>query len=80
MRRTNWQGLVKSGKATGKPTLVHIVSQKLSELKTYDGKYNKIIQLVSDPFFLVACYEEINGKAGALATRRGGESLSDGLN
>lgn len=68
-------GLVKSPKATAKPTLVHIVSQKLSEFKTYDGKYNKIIQLVSDPFFLVACYEEINGKPGRIRDRR-----LDGLN
>lgn len=79
MRRTNRLGLVKSPKASAKPTLVHIVSQKLSEFKTYDGKYNKILQLVSDPFFLVACYEEINGKPGRL--REGvGQRCLDGLN
>jgi len=74
----NREGEVKSPKASTNPTLAHIVSLKLSEFKTHDEKYNKFTQLLADPFFLVACYEEIKGKAGNM-TRGAKKETLDGL-
>lgn len=70
----NRVGQVKSAKATTNPTLAHIVSLKLSEFKTHDEKYNKLTQLLADPYFLQACYEEI--KKGNM---RGKKETLDGL-
>lgn len=39
-----------------------IVKQKLNY--TNEGKIYKCLEILSDPFFLVACYEEIKGKKG----------------
>lgn len=73
----NRDGQVKSPKASTNPTLAHIVSLKLSEFKTHDEKYNKFTQLLADPFFLVACYEEI--QKGANMTRGAKKETLDGL-
>lgn len=61
-----------------KPTLATIVAEKLSSYQTHDGKYNRIMQLVTDPLFLVACYEEIKGKPGNMTKGIKRETL-DGL-
>lgn len=74
----NRDGKVKSIKSSANPPLANIVSLKLDEFKTYDAKYNKIIQLISDPFFLVACYEEIKGKPGNMTRGIKKETL-DGI-
>jgi hypothetical protein len=42
--------------------------------------YNNIIkQILSDPYFLIACYEEIKGKPGN-TTRGVGKTTLDGIN
>lgn len=74
----NRDGEVKTVKASANPPLARIISQKLSKFITYDAKYNKFIQLLSDPSFLVACYEEIKGKAGNMTRGIKKETL-DGL-
>ena len=70
-------GEVKTKKSAN-PPLAYIISQKLNEYKTHDAKYNKVIQLLSDPFFLIACYEEIKGKPGNMTNGANKETL-DGL-
>lgn len=77
--KKNRDGKVKSTKSTANPPLANIISLKLGELKTYDEKYNKIIQLISDPYFLYACYEQIKGKPGNM-TRGINKQTLDGLN
>lgn len=71
-------GEVKLSKSTANPPLAQIISLKLSEFETHDAKYNKFIQLLSDPYFLVACYEEIKGKPGNM-TRGAKKETLDGL-
>ena len=60
-------GLVKRIKVSAKPPLAHIISVKLSEFRTRDGRYNKFTQLLSDPYFLVACSLEIKGQGGKMS-------------
>lgn len=74
----NIDGKVKLNKSAANPPLVQIISLKLSEFKTHDAKYNQIIQLLSDPYFLVACYEEMKGKPGNMTRGTKKETL-DGL-
>lgn len=62
-----------------KTSLTTIVAQKLSDFETHDLKYNKIIQLITDPYFLIRCYEEIKGKPGNM-TRGASKETLDGLN
>lgn len=63
-----------------KPTLANIVASKLNDLLTHDMKYNNIVtQLISDPFFLIACYNEIKGKPGNM-TKGIGNTTLDGIN
>lgn len=74
----NRDGEVKLKKSAANPPLAQIISLKLSEFETNDAKYNKFIQLLSDPYFLVACYEEIKGKPGNMTRGTKKETL-DGL-
>lgn len=74
----NRDGKVKLNTLTANPPLAQIISLKLSEFKTHDEKYNKFIHLLSDPYFLVACYEEIKGKAGNM-TRGVKKETLDGI-
>jgi hypothetical protein len=77
--KKNKDGEVKKTKSSAKPNLTYIISQKLEEFRTHDNKYNKFIKLISDPFFLIACYEEIRGKQGNMTKGIKKETL-DGLN
>ena len=69
-------GEVKTNKSAN-PPLAYIISQRLNKYETH-SKYNKFIQLLSDPFYLIACYEEIKGKAGNM-TRGANKETLDGL-
>nr|YP_010836056.1 hypothetical protein QLP54_mgp10 [Phyllosticta yuccae]WGC90071.1 hypothetical protein [Phyllosticta yuccae] len=68
----------KTKKPSVKYPLVDIVAQKLNNYLTKDGKYNKIIHLMSDPYFLIACYNEIKGKPGNMTKGTTKETL-DGI-
>jgi hypothetical protein len=39
-----------------------IVMQKLEQYKKPEQKYYNLIDIIADPYFLVACYEEIAKK------------------
>lgn len=72
------------GKTKSKPTVKPInvttlVRLKLAQFKKLDQKYYKLLDIVSDPFFLIACYEEIKGKKGNMTTASDRYTL-DGLN
>jgi len=41
-----------------------IVMQKLEQYKKPEQKYYNLIDIIADPDFLVACYEEIENKKG----------------
>lgn len=62
-----------------KTSLTTIVAQNLSDFETHDFKYKKIIQLITDPYFLIRCYDEIKGKPGNM-TRGVTKETLDGLN
>lgn len=63
-----------------KPTLTNIVNSKLDVLLTHDMKYNNVMnQIISDPYFLIACYEEIKGKPGNM-TKGVEDTTLDGIN
>jgi len=54
-------------KKSVKSTLADIVVPRLNDLITHDMKYNNIVsRIISDPFFLVECYEAIRGKQGKM--------------
>lgn len=73
-----WDNKTKTKKQSVKYSLVDIVAQKLNNYQTKDGKYNKVLQLVSDPYFLIACYNEIKGKPGNMTKGTTKETL-DGI-
>ena len=62
-----------------KPTLASIVLPKLDRSRTYDGKYNNLIHMISDTKFMVACYNEIKGNPGNMTPGSSRETL-DGIN
>lgn len=75
---SNRDGEVKKIVSSAKPNLTNIISQRLDDFRTHDNKFNKFIKLLSDPYFLVACYEDIRGKQGNMTRGIGKETL-DGL-
>lgn len=77
--KKNGDGEVKLNKLAAKPKLVHIVSQRLEEFKTHDNKYSNFTELLGDPYFLIACYDEIRGKQGNMTRGLNRETL-DGIN
>ena len=67
-------------KKSVKPTLADIVAPKLNDLITHDMKYNNIVTgIISDPYFLVECYEAIRGKQGKM-TKGVVKRTLDGIN
>lgn len=62
-----------------RPTLASIVFPKLDKSRTYDGKYNNLIHMISDTNFMIACYNEIKGNPGNMTPGSTQETL-DGLN
>ena len=72
-------GKTKANKKSVQPTLATMVDLKLSELLTHDLKYNQIVtRIIGDPYFLIACYEEIKGNPGNMTKGTTPETL-DGL-
>jgi group II intron reverse transcriptase/maturase len=74
----NGDGKAKKMISSAKPNLTSIISLRLYKFRTHDNKYNKFISLLSDPYFLIACYREIRGKQGNMTRGIGRETL-DGL-
>lgn len=67
-------------KKSVKPTLADIVAPKINDLLTHDMKYNNIVKrIISDPYFLVECYDSIRGKPGNM-TRGITKTTLDGIN
>lgn len=67
-------------KKSVKPTLADIVAPKLDDLITPDMKYNNIVKnIISDPYFLIECYDTIRGKPGNM-TRGIEKTTLDGIN
>ena len=62
-----------------RPTLASVVFPKLDKSRTYDGKYNNLIHMISDTNFMIACYNEIKGNPGNMTPGSTQETL-DGLN
>jgi len=56
-----------------------IVMQKLEQYKKPEQKYYNLIDIIADPYFLVACYEEIAKKKSNMTPGSDGITL-DGLN
>lgn len=71
-------GKTKSSSKTVKPNLASIVASKLNDFITYDSKFSGLIRIIADPYFLIACYEEIKGKPGNM-TRGTTKTTLDGL-
>jgi group II intron reverse transcriptase/maturase len=67
---------VKVAKRVGVTT---IVMGKLEQYRKPEQKYYNLIKLIADPYFLVACYEEIAKKKGNLTPGSDGYTI-DGLN
>lgn len=55
-------GETKQQKAVKPSNVTTLVMKKLTHKNI--NKYFKLLEILSDPFFLVACYEEIKGKKG----------------
>ena len=67
-------------KKSVKPTLADIVAPKLNDLITHDMKYNNIVsRIISDPYFLIECYDAIRGKQGNF-TKGVVKTTLDGIN
>ncbi|YP_008475018.1 hypothetical protein, partial (mitochondrion) [Candida oxycetoniae] len=62
-----------------RPVLIVEVSKKLKKYVSKDGKYFNINELIGDPYFLIACYEEIKGKSGNMTKGIDNYTL-DGIN
>ena len=58
-----------------RPTLASIVFPKLDKSRTYDGKYNNLIHMISDTNFMIACYNEIKGNPGNMTPGSTQETL-----
>ena len=56
-----------------------IVMQKLEQYRKPEQKYYNLIDIIADPYFLVACYEEIAKKKSNMTPGSDGITL-DGLN
>ena len=67
---------VKVAKRVGVTT---IVMEKLEQYRKPEQKYYNLIKLIADPYFLVACYEEIEKNKGNFTPRSDGYSI-DRLN
>jgi len=56
-----------------------IVTNELEQYRKPEQKFYNLIKIISDPLFLVACYEEIAKKKGNLTPGSDGYII-DGLN
>ena len=56
-----------------------IVMGKLELYRKPEQKYYNLIRLIADPYFLVACYEEIAKKKGNMTPGSDGYTI-EGLN
>ena len=56
-----------------------IVMGKLEQYRKPEQKYYNLIKLIADPYFLVACYEEIEKKKGNMSPGSDGYTI-EGLN
>lgn len=52
-----------------KVTLVHMLSKIVNNCKNNQGRYNGLRIILSDPKFLVYCYESIQGKPGDITRK-----------
>jgi hypothetical protein len=62
-----------------RPDLFVEVSKRLKKYVSKDNKYFNINYLIGDPYFLIACYENIKGKPGNMTKGIDNYTL-DGLN
>jgi group II intron reverse transcriptase/maturase len=85
---TPTKGVSDSEKVSGKPksfktgrplTLSTLIKKEVNKHLQLNGKFNGIINIISDPKFLMACYEEIKGKTGNM-TPGSDQMTLDGLN
>jgi hypothetical protein len=70
-------GNTKPKKAVEPNNVTTLVMKRLTHIK--GNKFYKLLDILSDPFFLVACYEEIKGKKGNM-TPGSDKYTIDGLN
>lgn len=70
---------VKPKKVAKRVDVTTIAKKRLEQFKIPNQKYYKIINIVSDPEFLVSCYEEIKSKPGNM-TRGSDRRTLDGIN
>uniref|UniRef100_UPI002238C465 reverse transcriptase domain-containing protein n=1 Tax=Ramaria cf. rubripermanens TaxID=2016387 RepID=UPI002238C465 len=69
---------VKPKKVAKRVGVTTIVKGKLEQLKKSEQKYYKLLNIITDPYFLVACYEDISKKKGNMTPGSDGYTL-DGL-
>lgn len=62
-----------------KPDLFVEVSRRLKKFQSKDNKYYNINELLGDPYFLIACYENIKSKPGNMTKGINNYTL-DGIN
>lgn len=62
-----------------RPVLVVEASKRLKKYISTDNKYYNINELIADPFFLIACYEDIKSKPGNMTKGIDNYTL-DGIN
>jgi len=62
-----------------KQTASSMVKETLNKWSQRGQKVRELVKLLSDPFYLVKCYEAIRGKPGNMTKGTGPETL-DGIN
>jgi hypothetical protein len=62
-----------------RPNLLVEVSKRMKKFVNDEGVYYNLNKLLSDPYFLIACYENIKGKPGNMTKGIDNYTL-DGLN
>jgi hypothetical protein len=67
-----------SKKSSANQSLASMVAGNLDRYKDKNQKFRSLIDLLSDPYFLVACYQEIKGKPGNMTRGTTKETL-DGI-
>lgn len=70
---------VKPAKVAKRVGVTTMVRKLLEQNKVAEQKYYKIMKIIADPKFLVACYDEIRSKQGNM-TRGIDETTLDGIN
>lgn len=71
---------VKPLKVAKRVGVTTIAKKLLEQNKTDEQKFHGVMKIITDPNFLVGCYEEIKSKPGNM-TRRGVDgSTLDGIN